>query len=1010
MQGLPAPGQVIDERYELLSLLGQGGMGAVYLARQVELGHNVAVKFLTVEDEDSLARFRREGQLLSKLQHGNIVICLGSGMWQEKLPYLVFECLAGETLRDKLDKEKTLPWRQCAQIASQVCAGLAVAHAAGIIHRDLKPDNIMLLEDQGRMQVKILDFGLAKISFGASIDVQRLTRTGALVGTVNYMSPEQCSGRTPDDRADIYALGCIMYEALSGRPPYSADHPMGVIYKHVSHDPEPLPDSLLLPQALQEIVFTCLAKDAGQRYQTATELQTDLELVLVGKGAGATTANRLSRRNLRVQVLTTAVIALAAVTLVAVFAMSDPGPAVFVERVVALCPAPAGYPAAPSLRLAASADWFLAQKRPRAAVLLYAAARQQPQQPPWDEQLRRVKNEALALLDCGDTGRAQLEIANALAEVANSNVRLETGDMANLRSLCGLAVATALQLPPPISRETANAVADLMKNPAISSDYLTHFRLRELTALVTCDKPNSFDVRQFYSMVSELEDHANYDELVKLVAYIARYDQDSDEHLLTAEILKRARLRQEGAGSAGASILVSALEHFLANPARPLKTRIKVAADVAQAIMRMDRAEECHAIALLFNRIGKRLVGADAPVLECISDQLQSKEALLKGKPDEALLIACRTYCQFADDVHLQGDVVFTVDVAAAALQAKELTLPPDRLHELERYVLKIIQVPHAPVIRPGDADVEMPMFIVAKKLIDANRWARARCFVTEGIAVTTPDQLTGWWYWLAPVISTRLDDVEARDLATFMHRSFKQKFGVANAGMSAWRELDQSGIEFVQNSLCVAGENMIRANRFDDAEIKLRQVLSSAKKRPDLPVISTSRALIDLYDIRIRRGQTDQAEAFLQWALKEDPAVKFWLAEYYRARGRDQLAVDLYRQVDMSELAKRNPETAKIMPAYVAKSLCKLGHLDEAEATLRAGIKKSAAEHGGEVTCQDLRLLRDLLNLLRRRNKDEEANGVAARIVVVGHKLYSQAVPEQQAELRKLGVQPPQQ
>lgn len=335
MTELIATGQVIDQRYEILSLLGQGGIGAVYKARQIQFDRLVALKVLHCglnTDKDSLSRFWQEGKILCALQHTNIVACLASGLWQGSKPYLVFEYLDGQTLRQFLDKSTKMSWSEAVRIAIEVCAGLDYAHASGVVHRDLKPENILLVPTDAGQLAKILDFGLARIVHGNLTAMQKLTQTGALMGSVLYMSPEQCTGQRAGPRADLYALGCIMYEVICGRPPHMADDPMGIVYKHAQVDPEPIAQLADVPPDLANVINKCLSRDPDKRYQTARALQTDLETSLAG-GMLATSgpASRQATTKSLQKVLAAG--ALLILIGVVVFALSDPGLAPLAARI-----------------------------------------------------------------------------------------------------------------------------------------------------------------------------------------------------------------------------------------------------------------------------------------------------------------------------------------------------------------------------------------------------------------------------------------------------------------------------------------------------------------------------------------------------------------------------------------------------------------------------------------------------------------------------------------------------
>lgn len=290
-------GQIIDRRYKILDVLGSGGMANVFKAEQFGFGRIVAIKVMyenLIQDRDSYTRFEREATALSTLSHKNIATFYSYGVLEsssfpasegygQAAPYIVMEYLEGKSLREVLNKEDLLSWQRALHITKQVCDALEHAHVHQFIHRDIKPSNIVLLDQPEVDFVKVVDFGLAKLG---RVD-QKLTRTGALIGSVAYMSPEQCEGKSVDSRSDIYALGCVLYEMLCGSVPLVAENPIGLMHKHVTEKPWSLSDrrrEVILPQGLEECVFKAMAKIPEQRYQTMREFSGDLELVLGGKG------------------------------------------------------------------------------------------------------------------------------------------------------------------------------------------------------------------------------------------------------------------------------------------------------------------------------------------------------------------------------------------------------------------------------------------------------------------------------------------------------------------------------------------------------------------------------------------------------------------------------------------------------------------------------------------------------------------------------------------------------
>ncbi|MCC6552113.1 MAG: serine/threonine protein kinase [Polyangiaceae bacterium] len=288
----PLLGRVIDGRYEVLSVVGEGGMGTVYEVRHTSLGRIFAMKVLRrdiAKDADLVARFVQEAKAAAAIGHPNIVavsdfgeIEPGSG---HALPYFVMEFLTGVSLAALLRAEKRLPAARVGPLISQCAAALDAAHRAGIIHRDLKPDNVFLIKNGDHEFVKLLDFGVAKIAGG-----KRLTRIGMVFGTPHYMSPEQAEGKRVDPRTDVYALGVIMYECFAGRVPFEADTYMGVLTQHMFAVPEPIervaPDAAALG-GLGPIVMRCLSKRAEDRYASMADLAAAIDLALQPSARGA---------------------------------------------------------------------------------------------------------------------------------------------------------------------------------------------------------------------------------------------------------------------------------------------------------------------------------------------------------------------------------------------------------------------------------------------------------------------------------------------------------------------------------------------------------------------------------------------------------------------------------------------------------------------------------------------------------------------------------------------------
>ena len=283
-------GTVVDEKFEVIELLGSGGMGQVFKARQIGLGRIVALKLLhadTLDSADSWARFDREAQTLAMLTHANIATFYAFGIWQEKLPYIAMEYLEGISLADLLIRDGKLNWSRTLKLCAQICEAMEHAHKAGVIHRDLKPANIIILEDEKSGDVvKVMDFGLAKLQTPNGKEVQKLTQTGMLIGSVRYLSPEQCRGFPADKRSDIYSLSCVLYECLTGEAPHSSENPIGLIHKHAYEQASPPSERLQekLPTGLDDVVLKALSKDPDNRYQTMSALAQDLKQVSLGTG------------------------------------------------------------------------------------------------------------------------------------------------------------------------------------------------------------------------------------------------------------------------------------------------------------------------------------------------------------------------------------------------------------------------------------------------------------------------------------------------------------------------------------------------------------------------------------------------------------------------------------------------------------------------------------------------------------------------------------------------------
>lgn len=278
-------GTVVDGRYRIDSILGEGGMGLVYKAVHTTLNKNLAVKVLRAEvsrDEEIVARFRQEAQSASAIGNQHIIDISDFGTLPDGATYFVMEFLGGQSLTDALEAgpftlERTI------DVTLQLCGALGAAHERGIVHRDMKPDNVQLIERGGTSDfVKVLDFGIAKVGGNNS----KLTQAGKVFGTPHYMSPEQCAGTGVDNKTDIYAVGVILYEMVTGQVPFDADTLMGILTKHMYEEPVPpreLPPPQNVSAEMEQVVLRCLLKDPAVRYQSMEELASDLKKVQAGE-------------------------------------------------------------------------------------------------------------------------------------------------------------------------------------------------------------------------------------------------------------------------------------------------------------------------------------------------------------------------------------------------------------------------------------------------------------------------------------------------------------------------------------------------------------------------------------------------------------------------------------------------------------------------------------------------------------------------------------------------------
>ncbi|CAM5625023.1 putative serine/threonine-protein kinase [Streptomyces spiroverticillatus] len=278
-------------RYELGSVLGRGGMAEVYLAQDTRLGRTVAVKTLRVDlarDPSFQARFRREAQSAASLNHPAIVAVYDTGedyVDNVSIPYIVMEYVDGSTLRELLHSGRKLLPERTLEMTVGILQALEYSHRAQIVHRDIKPANVMLTRTG---QVKVMDFGIARAMGDSGMT---MTQTAAVIGTAQYLSPEQAKGEQVDARSDLYSTGCLLYELLTVRPPFIGDSPVAVAYQHVREEPQPPSnfDPEITPE-MDAIVLKALVKDPDYRYQSADEMRADIEACLDGRPVAATAA------------------------------------------------------------------------------------------------------------------------------------------------------------------------------------------------------------------------------------------------------------------------------------------------------------------------------------------------------------------------------------------------------------------------------------------------------------------------------------------------------------------------------------------------------------------------------------------------------------------------------------------------------------------------------------------------------------------------------------------------
>jgi hypothetical protein len=286
--GADLVGQVVADRYHITRKLGEGGMGAVYLGEHVKMGRKSAIKVMAAamaQDPDAISRFNREAANASRISHPNVCQIYDFGETPEGLIYLAMEFIEGEALTDLIDREGALHAPRAASILKQAADALQAAHDLGIVHRDIKPDNIMILAGRGGADVvKVVDFGIAR-AVGGDESGQKVTKTGLVVGTPEYMSPEQLSGDKLDGRSDLYSLGLVLYRMLTGVLPFQADSAQETMIKRLTDEPTKLADSrpdIAFPDGMQQVLDRALARDRDERYQSAGDFGTDTMAAVAG--------------------------------------------------------------------------------------------------------------------------------------------------------------------------------------------------------------------------------------------------------------------------------------------------------------------------------------------------------------------------------------------------------------------------------------------------------------------------------------------------------------------------------------------------------------------------------------------------------------------------------------------------------------------------------------------------------------------------------------------------------
>lgn len=276
------PGYVIDDRFEILELIGDGSLSSVYKSRDLRDEKIVAVKLLhtsAIEDYDEIVRLKKEGRVLSGVECVNVATVYQFGLIEEKLPYVVTEFLIGFNLKDILDTQpEPLGAEIAIHVGLSICDALFAVHVLGLVHGDLKPSNVMIVVEENEGEtIKVTDFGLARnLATTAESITSHLTETGLLTTSAPYMSPERCLGNQLDARSDIYSLGCLLYEMLTGRPPFLSHDPIAVVREHLSDELSFRPSNSLVFDELQKVILKAISKEPSARYDNVAQLKEAL--------------------------------------------------------------------------------------------------------------------------------------------------------------------------------------------------------------------------------------------------------------------------------------------------------------------------------------------------------------------------------------------------------------------------------------------------------------------------------------------------------------------------------------------------------------------------------------------------------------------------------------------------------------------------------------------------------------------------------------------------------------